>query len=72
MTKNHAKYPAELLHIKEAQELFAEMTLLYSQIHQLGYRKMPEDMYMAWLLSLKEERSKYENRKITNFKSSSH
>jgi hypothetical protein len=30
---------------------------LYSRIHQLGYRRMPEKMYLRWLHSLKEEYS---------------
>ena len=67
MEKNYAEYPADIFHIPEAQQFFTEMTQLYTQIHQLGYRKMPEDMYLSWLVSLKEERAKYENKKITNF-----
>jgi hypothetical protein len=35
----------------------------------MGYRKMPEEMYLDWLVSLKEERTKYENKEISNFKS---
>lgn len=67
MENNFAEYPAEIFHIPEAQQLFSEMTQLYAQIHQLGYRKMPEEMYLNWLVSLKEERSKYENKNIINF-----
>ncbi|QTY27909.1 hypothetical protein [Flavobacterium sp. CS20] len=36
-------------------------------IHELGYRQMPEDMYLNWLVSLKEEREKYSNKKINTF-----
>lgn len=36
-------------------------------IHQLGYRKMPDSMYLEWLLTLKEEKNKYQNKKITTF-----
>jgi hypothetical protein len=28
---------------------------------------MPEEMYLNWLVSLKEERKKYENKEIINF-----
>jgi hypothetical protein len=28
---------------------------------------MPEEMYLNWLISLKEEKNKYENKNITNF-----
>lgn len=67
MIKYKVQYPAEILNNQEAQQLFTEMTNLYSKIHDLGYRKMPESMYLNWLLSLKEERNKYENKKIINF-----
>lgn len=37
---------------KEAEELLMQMNEIYPQIHRSGYRKMPEDMYMSWLVSL--------------------
>jgi len=67
MIENNAKNPVDIFNIPKAKILFTEMTHLYSKIHTLGYRKMPEKMYLKWLISLKEERSKYENKKITNF-----
>lgn len=69
MKKYGAKYPVDIFYNSEAKSLFDEMTALYSQIHELGYRKMPEEMYLDWLVSLKAERSKYENKEIANFKS---
>lgn len=72
MTKYNAIYPADILNIPEAQKLFSEMTTLYSQIHDLGYRKMPEEMYLEWLISLKEEKSKYENEDISTFSPQNH
>lgn len=69
MKKHGAKYPVDIFYISEAKNLFDEMTALYSNIHELGYRKMPEKMYLDWLVSLKAERSKYENKEIANFKS---
>lgn len=69
MTEYNAQYPADILNLPEAQKLFSEMTNLYAQIHEMGYRKMPEEMYLDWLVSLKEERTKYENKEISNFKS---
>jgi hypothetical protein len=68
MTKYNAQNPADILIHPEAQQVFNEMTALYAQIHELGYRKMPEEMYLNWLVSLKAERSKYENKNISNFK----
>tara|TARA_R110002072_G_scaffold100824_3_gene222166 strand:- start:406 stop:1389 length:984 start_codon:yes stop_codon:yes gene_type:complete len=72
MTKYNAQYPVDILNIPEAEKLFTEMTNLYAQIHEMGYRKMPEEMYLEWLVSLKDERNKYENKEITKFKSPNH
>jgi hypothetical protein len=67
MKKHNALHPTDILHLPEARYTFEKMTTLYGHIHQLGYRRMPEEMYLEWLLSLKEERGKYENKKIANF-----
>jgi hypothetical protein len=71
MEKYYAEYPADIFYLPEAKQLFTEMTELYSKIHELGYRKMPEEMYLDWLVSLKEQRSKYENKNIINFNTKS-
>ncbi len=42
-----------------------EMRGLYEKIHKLGYRTMPEQMYVDWLVSLKNEREKYSNKQVT-------
>lgn len=49
---------------EQKQKEFEEIQNLYTQIHRLGYRKMPTDMYLDWLVSLKEEKHKYQNQKI--------
>ncbi len=36
----------------------------YAHIHKIGYRSMPEDMYLDWLVSLKTERAKYEDTRL--------
>jgi len=36
----------------ENKERLAKMNELYSHIHQLGYRKMPQRMYLNWLNSM--------------------
>lgn len=68
MAKHNTKNPQDILTLPEAKQIFSEMTAEYSRIHDLGYRAMPENMYMDWLLLLKEERNKYENKEIINFK----
>lgn len=40
---------------------FKELEREYAHIHEIGYRNMPEDMYLNWLVTLKTERNKYEN-----------
>jgi hypothetical protein len=57
--------PSVMKQQKEGQELWADMTQLYNQIHKLGYRAMPEKMYLDWLVSLKKEQEKYSNKPIT-------
>jgi hypothetical protein len=48
--------PAVLRLQPEGQKWWEEMNSLYTQIHRLGYRTMPEQMYVDWLLSLQKER----------------
>lgn len=49
---------------EEYRNLFLEMQSIYANIHQLGYRQMPEEMYLDWLATLQEEREKYQNKDI--------
>lgn len=49
---------------KEGKLLWKEMNNLYRQIHKLGYRQMPEKMYVEWLTLLKTEREKYSNKQF--------
>ena len=41
------------------------MNELYAKIHELGYRKMPKEMYLNWLYSLHEHSNEYRMKKIT-------
>ncbi|MCD0465967.1 hypothetical protein [Flavobacterium sp. ENC] len=47
--------------------LFKNLEKEYAYIHEIGYRNMPENMYLTWLVSLKTERNKYENKKLNAF-----
>lgn len=66
--ENYAEYPSQVFHIPEAKQLFDDLQLLVGEIHTMGYRKMPESMYLEWLASLTKEKEKYSNKKLTNFK----
>lgn len=43
----------------EAKANYKAMNDLYGKILEIGYRQMPEQMYVDWLISLKTERTKY-------------
>lgn len=51
----------------DAEKMVSDMEQSYIKIHQLGYRKMPEQMYLDWLTSLEKNKEKYQNKKIINF-----
>ncbi|WP_286751694.1 MULTISPECIES: hypothetical protein [Sphingobacterium] len=50
----------------DAKKLFTLMNKEYKHIHKIGYRNMPENMYLDWLVSLKTERSKYEDTRLSH------
>ncbi|WP_306353670.1 hypothetical protein [Flavobacterium sp. '19STA2R22 D10 B1'] len=52
---------------QKARIAFATLEKEYAHIHAIGYRYMPEEMYINWLISLKTERDKYENKKLNTF-----
>jgi hypothetical protein len=51
----------------KAKELMDLMKKEYGHIYDIGYRQMPEEMYLEWLVSLKTERNKFENKKLINY-----
>lgn len=58
----------EKIEDKEKYDIaFKDLEKEYAHIHEIGYRNMPEDMYLNWLVTLKTERSKYENKKLNTF-----
>lgn len=63
MKKHNVKYPSELFYDKEAKALFDEMEGWYVKAVTLGYYEMPSEMYLDWLVSLKEEKEKYTDTK---------
>lgn len=51
----------------KTQSLFNQMQDLYVKVHKLGYRQMPKDMYMKWLVELKTEKEKYQNKNVSSY-----
>ncbi len=60
-------YKKQISNINEEQlynQKFKELEKEYGHIHNIGYRFMPESMYFNWLISLKTERNKFENKSL--------
>jgi len=63
-----AEYPNPTNEIKgQIQGLFNNMQNQYVKVHKLGYRQMPKDMYMKWLIELKTEKEKYQNKNVSSY-----
>ena len=58
----------EVMDNPKAQIIWKDLNNQVRYIHELGYRQMPKEMYLDWLISLKEEQDKYVNKKINTFK----
>lgn len=75
-TKKNLEYLAEkknkeideIFDDPKAKEIWINLNNQVRYIHELGYRQMPKDMYLDWLVSLKEEKEKYSNTKVSTFK----
>lgn len=63
----HKKLVERETDLETARKKFRALEKEYAHIHQIGYRNMPESMYLNWLVSLKTERDKYENKKLNTF-----
>jgi hypothetical protein len=70
MAKQKAEYPSDLFNDPQAKYLFEKMQSQYAYVHQLGYRKMPNEMYLNWLSDLKREKEKYVNKEMQKLNSS--
>jgi hypothetical protein len=55
-------YLKEVTAMPDGKAKWDEMNSLYMQLYKLGYRQMPEQMYVEWLTSLKTEKEKYSNK----------
>lgn len=54
---------------EQGKKLFAEMNETYTTIHQLGYRKMPQGMYLNWLKSSGTQTTNYRMKSLLKTKS---
>lgn len=65
MAKHGAAHASELWHLPEAKALFDDMQSQYLHIHNLGYSKMPKEMYLNWLMDIKERDTNKEVERYT-------
>jgi len=47
-----------------AKDTYTRMEQLYLHLYDMGYREMPDTMYWEWLMTLKDQKDKYSNRKV--------
>jgi hypothetical protein len=60
----NAKDFKDILTYETPKEIYDEMQAEYVKILNLGFREMPPQMYHEWLMSLKDNKEKYQNNKI--------
>jgi hypothetical protein len=65
MKAKNLKKPDALFTDNSIKEMYSEMEETYVKLHQLGYRQMPEEMYLQWMGLLKTEPTKYINTKMS-------
>lgn len=53
---------------EQGKKLFAQMNETYTTIHQLGYRKMPQGMYLNWLKSSGTQTTNYRMKSLLRTK----
>jgi len=68
MKKQNAKNAKDLFTDTTIAEMYSDMEQTYVRLHQLGYRRMPEKMYLEWISILKNEPNKYINKSIQTIK----
>jgi hypothetical protein len=59
MKQKNAKKVSDLFTDAAIKTMYAEMEQIYAQLHDSGYRRMPEEMYLQWLGLPKLEPEKY-------------
>lgn len=64
MKAKNVKNPKELLADNSIKTMYSDMEQTYVRLHQLGYRRMPEEMYMQWMGMLKTDPEKYIDKKV--------
>ena len=64
VNQNSQSFDTDIVKLNTAHALQEVMKSEYFKIADLGYREMPENMYMEWLTSITKQKEKYENKKV--------
>jgi hypothetical protein len=64
MKSKNFKNPKDLFADNSIKTMYSDMEQTYTRLYQLGYRRMPEEMYMQWMGMLKTEPEKYVDKKL--------
>lgn len=65
MDEYEIQSPTDFLEFPQGRELYQEMQSEYQQVYHLGYRKMPREMYLNWLMDIREEQTNKQVEKYT-------
>ena len=60
--------PSDIMTNNETILLFRKIEEAYAHLIELGYREVPQSIYLKWLEELANNLEKYNNQKINNFK----
>lgn len=66
MREQKVTNPKQLFSDSKLKEKYLTMQELYVRVLEMGYREMPERMYIEWLTSVELQKNKYSNQKISN------
>lgn len=64
MKARNVKSPNDLFTDIKVKQMFADMEQTYAKMYTLGYRRMPDEMYLQWMNMLQKEREKYIDNKV--------
>lgn len=68
MKSQNTDNPKELFSDESIKEMYTDMEDTYVHLYKMGYRRMPEEMYLQWMNLLQNEPTKYINSEIEKIK----
>ncbi|MBS1506086.1 MAG: hypothetical protein JSS79_05535 [Bacteroidetes bacterium] len=55
MENKHVGRFSELWNDKDSKDKFEKLEQAYTQVHEIGYRRMPKQMYLNWLYRIRQD-----------------